>query len=211
MQSYLPSNHTHSKKFTLKEPLSILCIFFIGTGLGVLSKFLDEIPRGTLPLYLDILEIDRFLSRMSIWLLLALVITLFSKTPLKAAISVFFFYAGMIGSYYTYSATVLGIFPYHKVIYWIILTIISPFLAYLCWYTRENTRFGKILTIGVIAVMFYYTFTYKQPELSIASLLDILTFSLCLFLFKRPLNQIIYLTFISIFLSFTLSAFLLFN
>lgn len=208
MLSYLQLKNTHLKPNTLQSSVATFYLFLLGIGLGILSKFLDELPRGTLPFFLDILEVDRFLSRMPVWLVSALAITLFSKSPVKGAINVFLFYSSMISSYYWYSATFLGIFPYHKVRYWTILTLISPLIAYFCWYARKNNWFGNFLSIGIIATLFFYTFIKNMPFLDASSILDIITFILCLILIKRSFSKMIYLLFLGVLFSFAFSFFL---
>ena len=130
---------SHQEKRQRLNDLVMICLLLIaGVLLGLFSKYIDSLPEGYLPILVENLRIDRLMSRMPIWLCLALTIALYSRTPLKASISVFLFFSGLIGSYYWYSAVVLGIFSSSKIIYWLWFTLLSPVLAYLCWYVMST-------------------------------------------------------------------------
>lgn len=142
----------------IKDLLLICLILVLGVLLGILAKFLDNISRDNLPVILQQMRLDRLLSRMPIWLFLALIISLYSRTPLKASISVFLFFSGLIGSYYWYSATILGVYSISKVSYWLFFTLVSPVLAYICWYLKLKNYFSRFLLISIISVLAYYVF-----------------------------------------------------
>ena len=135
----------------------IILVFLCGVLLGIFSKYLDVISRETLPLFLNSLELDRFLSRIPIWLSLATFISISFKTPLNASISVFLFFFGLVSSYYWYSSAFLGIYPAHQVSFWFKLTLISPVLAYICWYLQKNKWYGFLIYLGIVIVLFYFS------------------------------------------------------
>lgn len=118
-------------------------IFIAGAILGVISKVLDTTPSNSLPYFLEVLDLRNFFSRMGVWVFLAVVISVYSKSPVRSAINIFLFLVGMVSSYYLYTVLVAGFFPKSYMMIWIIMTCISPFLAFVCWYAK-----GK----GIIAI-----------------------------------------------------------
>lgn len=78
--------------------------------LGVISKVLDTTSSNYLPYFLEILDLRNFFSRKGVWLFLAVIISVYSKSPIRAAINVFLFFVGMVSSYYLYTVMVAGFF-----------------------------------------------------------------------------------------------------
>lgn len=139
-----------------KKVFYTLLIFVAGVILGIVSKMLDQTAFNILPKYLQILDLGNFFSRIGIWIFIAVLISIFSKTPLRAAINVLAFFAGMVGSYYLYTVIVAGFYPKSYMMFWIKMTLLSPFLAYICWYAK-----GK----GIIAILisaFIFMFITRQ-------------------------------------------------
>lgn len=127
-----------------KKVLYSFLIFVIGVFLGLISKILDTTASNALPYFLQVLDLRNFLSRLGVWLFFGVVISVYSKTPLRACLNVFLFFAGMVGSYYLYTVAIAGFFPKSYMMIWIILTAISPIFAFVCWHAK-----GK----GIIAVL----------------------------------------------------------
>ena len=106
----------------IREPVSItihkkilysLSVLLAGILLGTTSKILDETASNLLPPMLEVLDLRNFFSRMGIWLFFAVLISVYSKTPFRAATNVFLFFVGMVGSYYLYTALVAASFRNH--------------------------------------------------------------------------------------------------
>ena len=127
-------------------------IFIAGVILGVISKVLDTTPSNYLPYLLEIFDLGNFLSRIGVWIFLAVVISLYSKSPVQSAVNVFLFFAGMVGSYYLYTVLVAGFFPRSYMMIWMIMTCISPLFAFVCWYAK-----GKgIIAISISSIIFVF-------------------------------------------------------
>lgn len=135
-----------------KKILYSASIFVIGIILGVISKFLDSTASNLLPYFLEVLDLRNFLSRIGVWLFLGVLISVYSKSPIRAAVNVFLFFAGMVGSYYLYTIMISGFFPKSYMMFWIIMTIISPILAFICWYAKGKGIFA--ISISSIILMF---------------------------------------------------------
>jgi hypothetical protein len=134
----------------LRKYLFSTLIFIAGVILGVFSKVLDENSSNLLPYFLEVLDLRNVLSRMGIWIFLAVLIVVHSKSPFRSAINVFCFFVGMVSSYYLYTIMIAGFFPESYMITWILMTILSPFLAFVCWYAKGE----GIIAICISSIIF---------------------------------------------------------
>ena len=93
--SPMPASAVHSALFLL-----------LGIVLGIFSKWLDNLALDSAVWWhrpIERLGLGTVFSSFPVWLLIALAIAVFSRNPLKAAVNVFLFFAGMC------AATLLGI------------------------------------------------------------------------------------------------------
>ena len=59
-------------------------ILLFGVVLGVFSKFLDCTASNELPVLIAYLDVRNFLGRFPIWILLAVCISVYSSSPVRA-------------------------------------------------------------------------------------------------------------------------------
>lgn len=124
----------------MKKLLSPLLLGIAGLAMGVLSKLLDRYTTN----------LGNLFSELSIWILLGVVIAIFSKTRKRACIHIFPFCAGMLAGYYT-TAELTGS-PYSPVFVagWALFTLVSPVFAYFTWMTKEKGWFPKVISSGIL-------------------------------------------------------------
>jgi len=166
-------------------------IFIIGVILGVISKVLDTTPSNFLPYFLEILDLRNFFSRMGVWIFLAVIISMYSKSPVRSAINVFLFFVGMVSSYYLYTVLVAGFFPKSYMMIWILMTCISPLFAFVCWYAK-----GKgIISISISSIIFMFisrqAFGFGVWYFYIKYNLELLLWIAMIFVFYQSPKQII--------------------
>ena len=159
-----------------KQIIDTVCILFAGIVLGTFSKFLDTMPTNELPFIFEFLDIGNFLGRFAAWVLIALCISIYSNSSVRASINVFVFFAGMVTSYYLYSKFVAGFFPKSYALIWIGFTFISPLLAFVCWYAKGNSKPALVLSAMILAVLFNMTFVYGNSYFEMRSILELITF-----------------------------------
>lgn len=175
----------------LRKVLYSASIGILGIILGAISKFLDETASNSLPYFLEVLDLRNFFSGVGVWIFLAVLIAVYSKSPFRSAVNVFCFFAGMVGSYYLYTVTIAGFFPESYMMIWVFMTIISPFLAFVCWYAKGKGILAEfissimILLIARQAVKFGFWYAYIKYELEL-----LLLIALTIFLYQSP-KQII--------------------
>ena len=207
MLNFLNNIRCVEKKISLKRQIiNTAAIALLGITLGALSKFLDTVPVNHLPALLQYLDVTNFLGRFAIWILIAVCISIYSLSSIRAAINVLLFFAGMIFSYYLYSTFIAGFFPKSYAMVWVGFTVVSPLLAFICWYTKGQSRISLFLSAGIIAVLFNMSFVYGLGYFNSLSLLEALTFLCGCVVMKRQsvINTVIMIV-IGVALAFVLS------
>ena len=162
-----------------RKIINTIAAFFLGIALGIFSKFLDfrqaQLP-GVLMAIDGALDIHNFLGRFAIWALIALCISVYSNSAIRASVNVFVFFLGMVTSYYLYSNYVAGFFPRSYAMIWFGFTMISPFLAFICWYAKGKSKLAWMLSALILAVLFNMTFVYGWGYFEARSILELAVF-----------------------------------
>ena len=178
-----------------KKPLSkyvadTLIILILGLLFGLFSRILDFIPDEALPEFLSKVDFAAYFSRLSVWLLLALIISVVSNTPIRAMINVPIFFLGMLCSYYAYTYIMESHVVMRIVKFWLVLTCVSPFLAFLCWYAKGKGFIPMIITSVIWSVLFLLSVDIRPGIVEIKYYgLELINFILSLFLLKNNKNQ----------------------
>ena len=168
-----------------KQAVHTVAVLLLGIGLGIFSKFLDNTASNALPAILEYLDLRNLLGRFVIWLLIALCISVYSRSSIRAALNVFVFFAGMVSSYYLYSNFIAGFFPKSYAMIRFGLTAISPLLAFICWYAKGTGKVSFALSAIIIAVLFNASFTYGWLYFDVYSILEGIVFVCGLAVLKR--------------------------
>lgn len=168
-----------------KKILHSIAVLFFGIVLGTVSKFLDTTPSNELPFIIERLDVRNFLGRFAIWILIAVCISIYSNSSIRAAVNVFTFFLGMVTSYYLYSKFIAGFFPRSYAMIWFGLTAISPLLAFVCWYAKGKSKISLEISSLIIAVLFNMTFSYGWIYFGIYSSLELIVFICGLIILRR--------------------------
>ena len=192
-----------------KKIINTMAVLFLGIALGTFSKFLDfrqaELPSVLMAIN-EALDVHNLLGRFAIWVLIALCISIYSNSSIRASVNVLVFFIGMVTSYYLYSNYVAGFFPRNYAMIWVGFTMISPFLAFVCWYTKGKSKPAFILSILILAVLFNMTFVYGWGYFEPLSILELIIFIIGLTVLRRnTLRNSILMGTISIVFAFLLN------
>lgn len=174
-----------------KKVVASSLLFLAGVMLGVLSKMLDETSSNLLPSILQVLDLRNFFSRVGVWLFLAMLIAVYSKSPVRAAINVFVFFVGMVGSYYFYTVMVAGFFPRSYMMIWIIMTAISPFMAFICWYAKGKGILSILISSLLLMFMSRQAFAFGFLYLDIRNILEFLLWIATIIVLYQSPKQLI--------------------
>ena len=122
--------------------LNPISMFVIGLTLGVVSRLLDIYTSN----------LGNIFSQMAIWILLGVLISIYSSSKKKAMLNIFPFCIGMLVTYYFVAYITKGFYSTNFIIGWTIFALCSPIFAYFTWLTKEKGLFSKIISIGIILV-----------------------------------------------------------
>lgn len=205
MKAYLneirrPESISLSRKF-----LYSFIIFVVGIILGVISKALDETASNLLPYFLEVLDLSNFFSRMGVWIFLSLLISVYSKSPVRAAINVFLFLLGMVGSYYLYTVTIAGFFPKSYMMIWVGMTFLSPFMAIICWYAKGKGPVATCISSVIFMFMARQAFIFGFWYFDIRYILEVLLWVATIFVLYQSPKQALTMIIIGMFLFFLTS------
>ena len=168
--------------------INTIVVLFLGIALGTFSKYLD-FRQAELPCVLmaidEAFDIHNFLGRFAIWVLIALCISIYSNSAIRASVNVFAFFVGMVASYYLYSNYIAGFFPRSYAMIWFGFTAVSPLLAFVCWYASGKSKLAFILSALILAVLFNMCFVYGFGYFSARSVLEVIVFIIGFIVLKR--------------------------
>ena len=86
------------------------------------------------------------------------------------------FFAGMISSYYIYSKYISDFFPINYAMIWLGFTIVSPLLAFICWYAKGERKISFVISAIIIGILFNMTFVYGWIYFDMISILEVIAF-----------------------------------
>ncbi len=196
------------KNIKLKNKiLNPFLLVLFGVILGVFSKWLDNLSINDSVWWqhiLGILDLSNIFSSFGIWLLIAVTISVFSKTPRRASINVLLFFLGMTISYHLYTIFFSGFNPMQYMMIWYGFTLISPLLAYICWYAKGKSKISTLISSLILSIMLISSFNIGIGYFDLTSVIDLFIFiGTVLVLYTNPKNTI-YSLVISIILAFVI-------
>lgn len=190
-------------KPSLQITYSILILLF-GMALGVFSKWMDNMGINDAIWWqhiLGIIDLRNVFSEFAIWLLIALAISVYSSSPLRAGLNVFLFFVGMCISYHLYTIVFAGFNPQRYMMIWYGFTLLSPALAFICWYGKGETIVSLIIDILILAVMISKCFAIGFLYFAVTRIINVIIFlGSAAILYSKPKQTVI-----SLFGAFVLS------
>ncbi|MBR3996347.1 MAG: hypothetical protein IKI97_13860 [Clostridia bacterium] len=196
MNSWLDKIRTPNRdiKLSLQVSYSILILLF-GVALGVLSKWLDNMWINDAIWWqhiLGIIDLRNVFSEFAIWLLIAIALSVYSSTPLRAALNVFLFFVGMCISYHLYTIVFAGFNPQRYMMVWYGFTILSPVLAFICWYGKGETKVSLMIDILILSVMMSECFAIGFLYFAVNRVINVIIFfGSVAILYSKPKQTVI--------------------
>lgn len=202
-----PKNHlTTSKKI-----INTILIVILGISLGIFSKWLDNMVVDNniwWQYVLEMLDLRNIFSMLGVWILIAVSISVFSSTPLRASINVFLFFLGMNISYHMYTVVFAGFNPMSYMMVWYTIMLLSPFMAFICWYAKGCGTLSFIINIAIIVVMILCSFSLGMWYFYFTSSINTIFFIITLIVLYDTPKKSIYSLISAIVLAYLLSFFI---
>ncbi len=191
MMKHLDSVRTCKKRLSPSKKIAdTLIILILGILLGIFSKWLDNLSiNGAVwwQYILGVLDLSNVFSSFGIWILLAVMISIYSNTPLRAALNVFLFLAGMTLSYHWYTITFSGFNPKSYMMIWYGVTLFSPIPAYMCWYAKGDGPLPLFVDISIVTSMLLSSFGIGMWYFGFKSVIDTILFMITVvILYNNP-------------------------
>ena len=125
-----------------------------------ISKFIIGLVTGIIIKLIDIhfrvqhfgFSLSDVFSELGIWILIGVIISLFSKNKKYAMLNIFLFSIGMLITYYITAEVTNSIYGWTFIKGWSVFACLSPMLAYLVTLTKEKGLLSLIIKIGIILV-----------------------------------------------------------
>ena len=155
MSSFLSSVRQSGQKQPIsKQWIHTISILALGVLLGIVSKYLDCVPSNELPFIINALDVRNFLGRFSLWIFLSVCISVYSRSPMRAAVNVFVFLAAMV-----LSSVILAVLFHCAFSYgFLYLDVISPldlavFLLGLILLGRRPREMALVAAMGIAFIV----------------------------------------------------------
>ena len=193
-----------SKNVSFNRKIVItLGIILLGFLFGVFQKWIDGTGGSSLPLVFQQLDIGNYFGRLAIWILLATIISVYAKSPLRAAINTFFFFISMLAGYYLYCNYILGFLPRTYMMMWIVIAFASFFMAYICWYAKGEGIIAMAISSMIIGVLFAQAFNLNIIQgVYMYHSLEVFTWITGVILLRRKTKEYVVVMGLSIMIAF---------
>ena len=166
-------------KSRAKSALISVMIFIIGAVLGVFSKWLDNLSLDSSVGWqriLEILDLRNVFSEMAVWILGALIISVFSTSAKKSALNAFLFFAGMCAAYHIYTVLFSGFNPAGYMMIWYAVTLASPLFAVVCWYGKGRGAAAAVINVLILSVLANFCFSIGWLYFGFNGIINLLIF-----------------------------------
>lgn len=177
-----PQNNTSLNK-QITETAGII---LFGFALGVLQKWMDGAPVNAFLVVMQQFDVGNYFGRLAIWILLATIISVYAKSPLRAAINTFLFFISMLAGYYLYCNYILGFLPRTYMMMWIVIAFASFFMAYICWYAKGEGIIAIFISSMIMGVLLAQAFNLNITQgFYIYHFLEVFTWIIGVILLRR--------------------------
>ena len=148
---------SHKRYSSKRIAVTILFIVLFGVSMGVLAKYTDSISI-----------IGQIGTQLGVWVFIATLIAVFSRSAKAACLHVFIFFIAMLAAYYAYTVIVFEFVPPKYMLVWGFFALLSPLCAYVVWYARGEGWISAVCLSLPISLLissgysFFYTFNILQ-------------------------------------------------
>lgn len=200
MTKHLNNIREPKEKLSAKRKILIsAAIALAGLLLGIFQKYIDG--GVEMPQIFQSLDIVNYFGRLGVWILLGTVISVYAGTPLRASVNTFLFFISMVSGYYLYCNFVSGFLPVSYMMIWLVLSVISPLFAYICWYSKGKGTVSIVISALILGVSFSQAFLITQG-FYVTHILEVLTWICVLIVLRRKPKEFVIETVLSLVFAF---------
>ncbi len=151
--TFLMACRRSDKMISHKKKLSkTIFVLVVGLILGVITKLCGSINNDGMWLHNFIINMDLsgLTSRVALWTLFGIMISIDANSPLRAVLNVLLFYLFVLIGYYGYTYLILNapiVFELKQYIIYAILTIILPLIV---WYSVGEGWLSVIISSFIV-------------------------------------------------------------
>lgn len=118
-------------------------------------------------------------------MLLGTILSVYSPTPLWAAINTLCFFLSMLAGYYLYCNYVLGFLPRRYMQMWIVISFFAFFMAYVCWYAKGKGIVAVFLSSLILGCLLAQAVNLGRGGIYVYHFLEVLTWLAGVILLRR--------------------------
>lgn len=126
--------------------MAVILIIILGLFFGFLAKISD--------IYFCVeylgMSLSDMTSEMGVWILIGVIISLYSKNKKRAMINIFLFSISMLFSYYLTAELTNSIYGYSFIKFWSIFSLLTPIFAYIVCLTKEKNKRSFFIKLAII-------------------------------------------------------------
>lgn len=170
----------------------IFPVLFAGICMGVIFKIVDGINidyNMSVLEFVTLIDIKNFLKDMSVWILISVYIAIKSKSTLNASFNVFIFFVAMTTSYYIVNLYIYNYNPMLYMIFWYLITFISPVFGYLFWFSDKDRWYSNYIRTFIFFTLSISSFYMGWIYIDLNSLLNISLLVIAVFIFRKRMNN----------------------
>ena len=138
-----------------------LLVLALGLALGVGAKLLDLVPAengGFLQNLITRFDLGNFFSALPVWLLAGLIVAVYSRSALRAALNTFLFFLGLCVSYHIASIRLAHFDPSAYMKTWYAVCALSAPMGFVAWYSKGKGAAALIISVLILGVMACHCF-----------------------------------------------------
>lgn len=192
MKERLKQIRMPGKELSFQKKMAITTVILVGGCLlGVMQKWLDGGAYNAFPLWLQNLDPANYFGRLSFWILMSVVISIYAENPLRASVNTFSFLISMLVGYYVYCKFVAGFLPVSYMMFWVLAAFASIPAAFVCWYARGKGVAAVSISAVILGGLFSQAIRVTQG-FHVTHLLDLLTWGIgVVILHRKPKEYVV--------------------
>jgi hypothetical protein len=183
-----------------KKWFRTLFVLIIGVLLGVIVIHSNNMINDDSIVYkiLNTIDVKGFSNRISFWLIIITLVSIYSNSPFRAFINILALTAGVLGGYYGYTTFIFNEEFVFNLNTWLINASIGCTISMILWYAKGEGWFSVLISSLLIAFLFRESFNYGIWFFSVKYIQEIVFLGLSIIVLFNNLPKTIITIFYSL-------------